>query len=797
MRCCLAIVAGVLLWSSVSNVTVGAEAFVWWEGEAAKAHNFSNKEFSVSWLPRRDGLSGGDWLNNGGPRGAEEIFARYEIEVPRAGEYNFWARKFWKHGPFRWRFGEQPWRECGHDIALTDSFEFQTHICANWVNLGQVSLSAGRQSFELRLLAKEGEDATAAFDCFLLTTGFFLPRGKLKPGEKAGHAAPGWWAFEPPADRFRKDARLDLRGLNETVAGAHGFVKRDGEQFRLGNGQPVRFWGVNCGPDIVRLDRQQVDYLAARLAKTGVNIVRIHGPIYHRTDPSRVDLDYLDRLFYFVAALKRQGIYTALSFYFPLWIEPHPFAQIYFDPGLQALHRQWARALLTTDNPHTGRPLAAEPAIALIELVNEDSLFFWTFAQEKIPAAKWAALDKQYAKWLATNVPAAPPAKLLEAWHMTGPGLAKAGEDRRRQVGHQIRFLAGIQREFYAETKRFLREDLGAQSLVVAGNWKTADDDRLDAIERWTYAAGDVLDRHHYFGGKHTGPHADYAVSIGDVFADRAAVREPLATPFAAPLYAGHPNIISESGWTMPNRYRADNTFLCSALGALHGVAGFFFFAVNSAFWADTPQKFPVSVPSVLGQFPAAALQYRRGDVTPAAFKKPSLPAVPDDFASASAPQRPPVPLNSDPVNWDAARGLITVNTPRSVGACGFLAQAGAIRLGPVTIESGNEYAAIHIISLDDAPLSEAKRILVQAFTEERPYGWQVDAAGKILDLGQPPLNVRNITATVTVTGTGAFKATALDEHGYARAPIIITRGANGAKLTLPPDALYTVLERQ
>jgi len=820
--------------------TVGAATeYVWWEGEAAVAHNFSNTAFG-DWLPKRDGLSGGIWLNHGGDRGPDEVFARYEITVPAARPYQFWTRKFWKHGPFRWRFDQQPWRECGRDIALADTFEFQTHICANWVHLGQVELPAGAHTLELRLLAKQGENATACFDAFLLTPQPFTPRGKLKPGEKSGQAAPGWWAFEPDADPFRADAVLDLRPLNEKVAGQSGFVRADGHRFRLGNGRPVRFWGVNVGPEIVRHDRAQVDYLAARLAKVGVNLVRVHGPVYERGHPERVDPAYLDRLFYFVSALKRQGIYTALSFYFPLWIDPHPFAQIYFEAGLQQQYRAWAKTLLATPNPHTGRPLAREPAVALIELVNEDSLFFWTFQKKNLPPAAWVRLEKSFG------------GELLDVWHLTRQGLAKADAAKRDRVSRQVRFLAELQRTFYAETKRYLREELGARSLVVASNWKTADEEVLGPIERYTYTAGDVIDRHGYFGGQHTGPRASYAVSVGDVFASRAAVREPAAVPLQMFQYNNLPQIISEIGWTMPNRYRADNTFLCSAYASLQDIDGFCLFAVNSPGWAAAPQKFPVSVPSVLGQFPAAALQYRRGDVAAGGIvsrqqldvdalyrlrgaagpepenldqlRKTDVPAAAPARAAAGLdwlvgrlvrsfvptkdqvrPSWPTDLLDPDQQRarsvtgelvWEYGRGVVTVNTPRSQGAAGFLGAAGPIRLGAVTIECGNEYAAIQVISLDSAPLASARQVLLQAFTEERPFGWNVDPRGKILDVGGPPLNVRNIEATVSGRGPVPARATALDAHGYAVTNVPVARLNDGWRVVLPADALYTVLER-
>src|SRR6185437_4058350 len=59
----------------------------------------------------------------------------------------------------------------------------------------------------------------------------------------------GSWAFTPPRDEFRSDALLDLRGLNEKLAGEHGFVTRskDGNDFAFSDGTPARFWAVNDG----------------------------------------------------------------------------------------------------------------------------------------------------------------------------------------------------------------------------------------------------------------------------------------------------------------------------------------------------------------------------------------------------------------------------------------------------------------------------------------------------------------------------------------------------------------------
>jgi hypothetical protein len=87
---------------------------VWWEGEAAVETNFPKQSgFSADTFAatRNDILSEGDWLTNGENRapGEAEAFARYRVDIPKDGTYTLYTRKFWQHGPFRWRFGEGEW----------------------------------------------------------------------------------------------------------------------------------------------------------------------------------------------------------------------------------------------------------------------------------------------------------------------------------------------------------------------------------------------------------------------------------------------------------------------------------------------------------------------------------------------------------------------------------------------------------------------------------------------------------------------------------------------------------------
>jgi hypothetical protein len=154
----------------------------------------------------------------------------------------------------------------------------------------------------------------------------------------------------------------------------------------------------------------------------------------------------------------------------------------------------------------------------------------------------------------------------------------------------------------------------------------------------------------------------------------------------------------------------------------------------------------------------------------------------------------------TDELEWDYATGLASVNTPRSQGATGFLQKAGRIELGDVSIECGNEFASILVTSLDDQAIASSKKLLIQATTEDKLFGFSA-SNGRITNLGSGPWNVRRISAKVSVKfagGGGDPKVFALDENGYDRGqgPEMSWRGGHTFDVSLAEDALYHVIQR-
>lgn len=472
---------------------------------------------------------------------------------------------------------------------------------------------------------------------------------------------PDTWTFTYPDDT-RPGCLLDLRGLNETKAGQTGFVKisPDGRGFVRGDGRPIRFWPV-CGYGY-RLSPAQMDSDARFLAKMGVNMVRIHASISPKGKGKAVtdyDADEIDHIQRYVAALEKQGIYATIS---PFWANGPAagaaaswglgygdgediWGLLFFNPQLQEGYKTWMRKLYKSVNPYTGVPLAKDPAVAIVQVQNEDGLFFWTFqgikpAQKRLLAAKfgqwlkanYGSLDAARSRWAgaeqkgddwAAGVPA-----LMDTWFLTQP---QTGGTKAR-LDDETAFLIDFQKGFYAGMDRFIHDDLGYPGLVNASNWITADPVRLNDAERYTYSPTDVFAVNRYYdGGVHLGPNAGWRIDQNDFFSDTSALLAPRLFPFNLKQTVGHPMVITESAWVLPLEYQTEGPLLAASYESLSGVQGLYWFELgaekydadstfNFATFPDGSHplsKWTQSVPQTLGQFPATALLYRQGDVAP------------------------------------------------------------------------------------------------------------------------------------------------------------------------------------
>ena len=634
------------------------------------------------------------------------------------------------------------------------------------------------------------------------------------------------WEFNPKPDTFSQSAMVDLRSLNEAVAGEHGYIAADKNgDFVRGDGQPIRFWAVNTmvgreKPWVARPRWTQtepsLDNHARFLAKRGVNLIRLHAQIAPSdkqaiTDVNRGDIDWIWRS---VAAMKKQGIYSVVS---PYWMVPTKIptswgvpggAQgadglLFIDPTLQKAYKGWIKTLLSEKNPYTGIPLAKDPSLAVFQIQNEDSLLFWTFSslkgaqRENLKARYNSFLTKKYgtesaykSKWSGASQPADQPGKpdFISVWDMTQhrtDGISV-------RLGDQLEFWSRTMYEFNAEIKRFVREDLGCKALINAGNWRTADTVRLNDAERWSYSSCEVDAVNRYTGGIHRGPNEGWSVDIGDKYISTSALTDPKELPINIKQTVGHPMMVTESMWVMPNANMVEAPFLISSYSSLNGVDAYFWFATVDEQWTppqspngykDGQMKWFFGSPDVLGAFPANAYMYRKGLIqrgSPAVSEVRQLQDIwnrnvpiiaeesgydPNRDASDIAPTSniktgiDPVAFLLGPVQvqygvkgesfastkgWDAAARTATSNTNQLTmnygeGTCvlnapsaqGFAAQGNGRRLfktADVTALMRSSYGSMVVVSLDDRPVATSKKVLVQFTTKARPSGWKEKA---------------------------------------------------------------------
>lgn len=265
-----------------------------------------------------------------------------------------------------------------------------------------------------------------------------------------------WPAVEPVAG-----SALDLSGMNPEPAGARGRVIVKGGHFATeADGNRIRFWGCNISSEQNFLSPGDADILARRLAQGGINIARLHhmdnpwgtatgGSIWSKDRPDHLQIDagQLDKLHRLVAALKTRGIYSNVNLKvsktlvpedgFPASIAQTPPFQKqvdYFQHRMVELQKEYARQLLTAKNPYTGLSLAEDPAVAVVEINNENSLLGQRTRdagrrlEQLLPEPFRGELAALWSQWLAKKY--ADDATLAAAWQQgatpRGPSLLAA-----------------------------------------------------------------------------------------------------------------------------------------------------------------------------------------------------------------------------------------------------------------------------------------------------------------------------------------------------------------------------------
>ncbi len=516
---------------------------------------------------------------------------------------------------------------------------------------------------------KAGREERLAFTLTLPRPATFVPG--LAAGAKLCDLS-RWYPFHAPSP-IPAASEWRLTEWLEAPAGKHGRIARDGERL-VYNGKPIKLWGINnsygaCAPEQDLADRR-ADFYAA----LGVNAVRLHkyadgagwAGILSKESATSFDPKGLENMDYYVAALKRRGIYVKLSPVFIVnvgpadrarlpyadelesqkdgWLDPK-HGSLYIATELQDLLIEQVVSLLKHTNPHTGLRYADDPAVAYVELYNEDSALFGgvTGVMAKSPTLR-ARAGLLFAQWLKKKYGAEP--AFLAAWGKEALNCSILSNQRlptdeswaadriypagnpwffdpanletsqrpfKRRLLDTMAFLYELQNAVYARYAKALR-DAGYAGELVASNWQAG---RM--MSHFYNLHSDALlgtvDRHNYFGGGSRGLGAFNAASM-------------LARPGSGTLSSslqqveGRPFMLSEWIHVSPNEWGVEGPALIGAYGmGLQGWDvsfpfqnrddGTFSAAVGGEPWDAT-------APNFLGVFPAVSRQVLRGDVAEA-----------------------------------------------------------------------------------------------------------------------------------------------------------------------------------
>lgn len=576
----------------------------------------------------------------------------------------------------------------------------------------------------------------------------------------------GWSAYKP-AEAIAAGSALDFSFLNPDPAGSKGpVVVKDG-RLNFRDGGRARFFGVQLLPPAAFQEREKADALADRLARSGVNLVRL-GDLDTPLGPNRSLIDdvsddtqefdpvALERLDHLVAALQKRGIYVAVELLGARRFRPDdgvksagllapgggPAAVV--DPTIGKLNVESSLALLGRTNPLTGKALRDDPALAWVTLAGEVSLFDLIDRPDGLPAPYDAELRKR-------------------------------GETARGLFGRRL--WQSIESAHYSEWANRLREDGLKVPIAGVSHWRREPEFVASLI-----APGlDLVDDRLYWAppGFVTPEYRSQLWSRDGGLAAGASRKQAEGRPYVVGQWCPQ----TMGAWAFPHE-AADQ--MLAAATARHEDwdalvrRGVF---VYPKVWGDGPvgtagaeDIFQIpgvanGTPQVFALWPHVASMLLRGR------DEPARPA-----AARNAPRRrTPTP------GWDPARGLVVVDTPHTQGIAGWTADAD-VSFGTLDVASDAPFATVVVSSVGTEPIAEAKRLLVTAIARVEPTGyrwvdsWQRETA----DPGRPPLLLEPVAARVEWRRKGTIQAYALDESGArVGAATIETLPEGGAALVL------------
>ena len=458
------------------------------------------------------------------------------------------------------------------------------------------------------------------------------------------------------------DNASSMAHLLDLPAGKHGFIRIEQGRFVNDLGA-VRLNATNLTGPANFPRHGQADSLSARLARFGVNCVRLHymdasyGNFLLKEEPGiiaddrntqrNLDPAQLDKLDYLISVFKKQGIYVDINLHVARWWDerdgfPGKNMRPGFDKGLDnfeprmiELQKEYARKLLTHVNPYTGLAYTNDPCVAVVELNNENALFnqYHRGAIDRLPEPYASEFKKQWNKWLESKYKSTN--NFLTSWKsdttMLGRKLnstsnpvqqllldgtlsienrniptIKAGNVVLAQAKKDFyQFLVETEHAYWIGMYEFLKKDLKVKS-VISGT-------QLGYSPPSVQAELDYIDSHSYWS--HPSP-----VDPNWRIVNKSMVNSMTCIQgLAAQRVFGMAYTVSEYNHPFPNQYGAEGQLMLRSYGRFQGWDGVFEYTYNhqSDFEPKDNNYFfsIIARTDVLAHLQACAAIFLRGDV--------------------------------------------------------------------------------------------------------------------------------------------------------------------------------------
>ncbi len=473
-----------------------------------------------------------------------------------------------------------------------------------------------------------------------------------------------WFTF-PLNPKKQMKPLVDLSSLLDAPAGKHGMVQSKNGHFFFADGKEARFWAVNIhSANALFPSHEQAERVAETLARSGINLVRFHLTEYVLIDRTKSDRSTFipdsdekwERFDYMVKCFKDRGIYMLLDSVTGLsargftdgdvpngsqYGSHRPWA--YFEPAFAEQGKAYIKGLLTHVNKYTGKALKDESAIAMLMLINEQTMFFdWNTSAwpdhyknllkkkfNEFLLAEHGSRDALAKAWTQSGIcglkdgedPAQGTVNPATVWDITSEGDMHAEKSPVR-IRATIAFFKSVQVAWQKEMLAYIRS-LGC-ALPVADSNIYSDIADLETQRDMDYTSQNV-----YYD--HVRHNKDGSLSMENI---PVVERNPLQgiglidSAIAMVKINTHPVTSTESDMMWPHEWRSTYFLNTSTAASLQDWDAIYFYCYFGGFgydWDKADSATAVMQPTVefndpalLATMPNAALMYHRRDVAPA-----------------------------------------------------------------------------------------------------------------------------------------------------------------------------------